>query len=217
AASALDAVSGTSGWGRKLAALAASDGTVPSVLPLLREVFTRSERRALLADGGVLTADGHLDAYASLLGAAYAGRPQAELLTRISYAEARTYMHDVLLRDTDQMSMAHGLEVRVPFLDHRPVEYLMGLPDRHKRPNGTAKRLLVESVNGLLPGGLLPEEIVRRPKQGFALPLALWMRGALRQFCEERLADERIAARGLMRPEAVRRLWRAFSSGADRL
>jgi asparagine synthetase B (glutamine-hydrolysing) len=58
-------------------------------------------------------------------------------------------MHDVLLRDTDQMSMAHALEVRVPLLDHTLVEYLMGVPDAYKRSNGTPKRLLVESLDGL--------------------------------------------------------------------
>jgi asparagine synthase (glutamine-hydrolysing) len=213
AASALGALSGASGRGRKLAALAASDGTLPMVLPLLREVFTGSERRALLADGRKKSPDeGHV-AYARLLGTAYAACPEAGLLARISYAEARTYMHDVLLRDTDQMSMAHGLEVRVPLLDHSLVEYLMGLPDWQKRPNGIPKRLLVEALDGRL-----PDDIVRRPKQGFALPFAPWMRGALRGFCEERLAAGRIASRGLLRPEAVRRLWRAFSrEGADGL
>ena len=54
-------------------------------------------------------------------------------------------MHDVLLRDTDQMSMAHALEVRVPLLDHKLVEYVMGAPDAYKRPNGVPKSLLVRT------------------------------------------------------------------------
>jgi asparagine synthetase B (glutamine-hydrolysing) len=61
----------------------------------------------------------------------------------------REYMGHVLLRDTDQMSMAHGLEVRVPLLNHTLVEYLMGLPDACKRSHGTPKRFLVESLDGL--------------------------------------------------------------------
>ena len=117
-------------------------------------------------------------------------------------------MHDVLLRDTDQMSMAHALEVRVPLLDHILVEYLMGLPDAYKRSNGTPKRLLVESLDGLL-----PDEIVHRPKQGFTLPFELWMHGALRRFCEERLSPERLGARGIFRPGQVQELWQAFLAG----
>jgi asparagine synthase (glutamine-hydrolysing) len=134
------------------------------------------------------------------------------LLARISYAESRTYLHDVLLRDTDQMTMAHGLEVRVPLLDHRLIEYVMRVPDVYKRPRGIPKRLLVESLDGLL-----PREIVRRPKQGFVLPFELWMRGELRKFCEERLGVERIAARGILRPEVVQSLWNAFLEGRSRV
>ena len=117
-------------------------------------------------------------------------------------------MHDVLLRDTDQMSMAHGLEVRVPLLDHVLAEYVVGLPDAQKWPNGVPKRLLVESLRGLL-----PHEIVHRPKLGFVLPFDRWMRGALRPFCEERLAPRRLGARGIIRPRALQELWQAFLSG----
>jgi asparagine synthase (glutamine-hydrolysing) len=138
----------------------------------------------------------------------YRVEAEAELLSLISYAEGRTYMHDVLLRDTDQMSMAHALEVRVPLLDHKLVEYLMGLPDECKVSNGTPKRLLVESL-----GQLLPQEIVQRPKRGFTLPFEPWMRGGLRAFCEERLSPERIGSRAFFRPERVRELWQSFLAG----
>src|SRR5947207_15202133 len=84
--------------------------------------------------------------------------------------------------------------VRVPLLDHKLVEYLMGLPDEHKVSNGTPKRLLVESLDGLL-----PDPTVHRPKRGFTLPFEPWMRGELRGFCEERLNPERVAARGIFR------------------
>src|SRR4030095_15496136 len=118
----------------------------------------------------------------------------AEMLSLISYAEGRTYMHDVLLRDTDQMSMAHALEVRPPLLDHQLVELVTSLPDSVKRPGGASpKPLLVESLDGLL-----PESIVNRPKQGFALPFDPWMRGPLRPLCEERLGDHGLAGRGVM-------------------
>ena len=88
------------------------------------------------------------------------------------------------------------------------VEYVMGLPDSHKRPGATPKRLLVESL-----GGLLPADIVQRPKQGFTLPFDPWMRGALRGFCEDRLSVDRVASRGLFQPQEVQSLWRAFLDG----
>ncbi len=115
-------------------------------------------------------------------------------------------MHDVLLRDTDQMSMAHALEVRVPLLYHILAEYVMGLPDGHKQSRGTPKRLLVESL-----GGLLPDDIVHRPKQGFSLPFEVWMRGHLRGFCEARLRG--LSDRDIFQPRAVHELWSRFLNG----
>ena len=189
----------------KTAALLESDGTLAVTYPVMRQVLSLRQRRTLLREPWLGLADGVPDPYVSLLQEAYAQSPWAGPVTQLSYAEGRTYMHDVLLRDTDQMSMAHGLEVRVPLLDHRLVEYVMGLPDSHKRPGTTPKRLLVESL-----GGLLPADIVQRPKQGFTLPFDPWMRGALRGFCEERLGADRVASRGLFHPQAVHGLWQAF-------
>jgi asparagine synthase (glutamine-hydrolysing) len=141
-----------------------------------------------------------------MLREAFDRAPRAGLLSQVSYAEGRTYMHDVLLRDADQLAMAHALEVRVPLLDHKLVEWVMGVPDAHKRVNGTPKRLLVESL-----GGLLPREIVERPKQGFTLPFEPWMRGRMRAFCAERLG--RLGGRGVMKPVQIDKLWQSFLSG----
>ena len=182
-----------------------SDGTLPNLLTLMRQVLSPAQCRALLTEAWLQRLGAIQDPYVPLLEEAYTSAPAAGMLARISYAEGRTYMHDVLLRDTDQMSMAHGLEVRVPLLDHKLVEYLMGLPDACKRSNGTPKRLLVESLDGLLPA-----RIVHRPKRGFTLPFDPWMRGPLREFCEERLAPERIGGRGIFRPDQVQELWQSF-------
>jgi asparagine synthase (glutamine-hydrolysing) len=192
----------------KTAAVVESDGTIAGTFPVMRQVLSVRQRRALLREPWLELADGTPDPYVNLLRDAYTRAPWAGPLTQLAYAEGRTYMHDVLLRDTDQMSMAHALEVRVPLLDHRLVEYVMGLPDSHKRPGATPKRLLVESL-----GGLLPADIVQRPKQGFTLPFDPWMRGALRGFCEDRLGPDRVESRGLFRPQAVQSLWRAFLDG----
>jgi asparagine synthase (glutamine-hydrolysing) len=117
-------------------------------------------------------------------------------------------MHDVLLRDTDQMSMAHALEVRVPLLDHQLVDAVSVLPDRVKRSTQTPKHLLVAAL-----GGLLPDSIVHRPKQGFALPFDSWMRGPLRSLCEERLGERGLSGRGLLNPAAIQTLWQSFLAG----
>ncbi len=112
------------------------------------------------------------------------GTPGASVpfLSRVTFAEINTYMQNVLLRDTDQMSMAHALEVRVPFLDHKLVEYVYGIRDDFKYPT-QPKKLLVESL-----GDLLPSEIVNRPKMGFTFPWEIWLKEDLKAYCAEGLA-----------------------------
>ncbi len=102
-------------------------------------------------------------------------------ISQISKAELSTYMLNTLLRDTDQMSMSHALEVRVPFLDHELVEYVLNVDNSLKYPH-TPKQLLVESLNGLI-----PEKVVNRKKMGFSFPWDYWMRVELKSFCEHHL------------------------------
>jgi asparagine synthase (glutamine-hydrolysing) len=123
-------------------------------------------------------------------------------LSKVSVAEMSTYMQHVLLRDTDRMSMDHALEVRVPFLDYRLVEYVLGVADRHKFPH-TPKQLLVSSFPDLL-----PEDLVNRPKMGFTFPWEHWMKNELRPLCET--AIERLADHPLFDSRAVRQLWADF-------
>ncbi|MBN8703765.1 MAG: asparagine synthase (glutamine-hydrolyzing) [Bacteroidetes bacterium] len=102
-------------------------------------------------------------------------------LSRISLLEIGTYLENVLLRDTDQMSMAHALEVREPFLDYKLMQYVLAVPDNYKYPV-TPKKLLVDSLSDLI-----PLEIINRPKMGFTFPWKEWMKGDLRLFCEQSL------------------------------
>ncbi len=166
---------------QKIKRLIASNGSLAEVYPLGRQCYSSDQVAALLPGS-----DGFEDPYTVFLqhafNQAFAENVERTLLTRISFAEARTYMHDVLLRDTDQMSMANALEVRVPFLDHELVEYVMGVTDENKVPRNMPKQLLVESV-----GDLLPEEVVHRPKQGFVMPFDSWMKGPLRTMCVQHL------------------------------
>jgi len=192
----------------KAAAILESDGSLAAAFPLTRQLLSPAQRRRLLADGLVPEDAARADPYETLLSADFERFGTAGVYGRVSFAEARTYMHDVLLRDTDQMSMAHGLEVRVPLLDHPLAEYIVGLPDAVKRSNRTPKRLLAEALQGVL-----PPEIVGRPKQGFTLPFEPWMRGALRSFCEERLGERGLVGRGICREAAIGALWRSFLDG----
>src|SRR3954468_13533372 len=114
--------------------------------------------------------------------------------SRISWAELTGYMRRMLLRDADQMSMAVSLEMRVPFLDHELVEYVLGLPVTVKKGYSGVKGLLVEACRDLL-----PPSVYDRPKAGFFLPMKQWMRGPLGSFVEEGLRET--VARQLL-PEA---------------
>jgi asparagine synthase (glutamine-hydrolysing) len=108
----------------------------------------------------------------------------------VSWAEMLGYMDPMLLRDSDQMSMAVSLELRVPFLDHRLVEFAVSVPERFKR--GGVKRLLVDAFIEDL-----PREVWDRPRQGFVLPMDEWMRGPLKEFSREglELAKRRLDAK----------------------
>jgi len=124
------------------------------------------------------------------------------IISWTSKAEMSTYMVNTLLRDTDQMSMAHALEVRVPFLDYTLVEYVLSLPDSIKFPH-TAKQLLVESLDDLL-----PPEIVHRPKMGFTFPWKKWMKQELKEYCAQRM--EGLSKRSLLNGKEVLGLWNRF-------
>ena len=124
------------------------------------------------------------------------------LLSKVSIAEMSTYMQNTLLRDADQMSMAHSLEVRVPFLDHRLIEYVTGIRDQEKYPH-TPKELLTSSFEGML-----PHDVIHRPKMGFTFPWALWMKNELRTFCEDNISA--LSQVEAMRPAAVKHLWTRF-------
>jgi asparagine synthase (glutamine-hydrolysing) len=123
-------------------------------------------------------------------------------LSSISQAEINTYMQNVLLRDTDQMSMAHALEVRVPFLDHELVEYVLRIGDEQKYPH-RPKQLLVDALKSYL-----PDYIVNRPKMGFTLPWEHWMRNELKEFCETRIKS--LSKREWIDSQKTLKLWEDF-------
>jgi asparagine synthase (glutamine-hydrolysing) len=134
--------------------------------------------------------------------------PDGGITTRTSVSELTTYMQDVLLRDSDQMSMSQALELRVPFLDYRLVDFVLSLPESAKWKGSRQKPLLAHALRDLLPA-----EVVRRPKSGFALPMSRWMHGPLRSLCGDRLGNGVLRRTGVISGEEVDRLWSDFEKG----
>jgi asparagine synthase (glutamine-hydrolysing) len=143
------------------------------------------------------------DAVREIVKALLSGRKSStHLLSDVSISEISTYMQNVLLRDTDQMSMAVALEVRVPFLDYKLVEYVLGVNDAMKIPT-FPKKLFVDSM-----GDLLPSEVVHRPKMGFVFPWAVWLKKDLKNLCEEKISN--LAERKFIQKENLLNQWQQF-------
>jgi asparagine synthase (glutamine-hydrolysing) len=133
---------------------------------------------------------------------------QLDSFTAVSCFELQPYMVNTLLRDTDVASMANSIEVRVPFLDHRLVEFAGRLPKSAKLTPGMPKSLLVEALSDLL-----PQEVVSQPKKTFTLPWEVWLRGALGVRLSQDLANLDPALQPYMNPRAVRGVWQNFVTG----
>jgi asparagine synthase (glutamine-hydrolysing) len=124
--------------------------------------------------------------------------------------ELRTYMADVLLRDSDVMSMRHSLEMRVPYVDRPLYEWLARQPTEWKHTPRQPKAALAAAVADLLPEGLR-----RRQKKGFTLPFPIWIRGELKPFLEETFERSSVERSGLFSTEAAQALWKGFLAGSD--
>ncbi|MFM7129882.1 MAG: asparagine synthetase B family protein, partial [bacterium] len=112
-----------------------------------------------------------------------------------------TYLPEDILFKVDRASMASSLEVRAPFLDSELVDWLAAMPYRYKYDGGVGKLLLKKSLKNVL-----PESIMSRPKKGFGIPVAAWLRGPLKEWMTDLLAEGRIKSQGLFKPDYVNRL-----------
>ena len=165
---------------------------------LLDDLFT-PETVAKLGDAGPY------DNLAGWLARTDAG----ETLDRLLYADSKTYLHELLMKQ-DQMSMAASIESRVPFLDHKLAEFTARLPQKMKLRGRETKWILKRAMKNIL-----PPEIIERPKMGFPVPLGNWLRGPFRQVVDEYVLSERARRRGLFREDAVRRLVVGHMRGDD--
>jgi asparagine synthase (glutamine-hydrolysing) len=141
--------------------------------------------------------------------AAFAVRTIGDCLDGAFRIDLSAYLPDDLLVMADRMSMAHSLEVRAPFCDHRLIEQSLGLTSALKLPGFALKGLLKQAF-----ADVLPRPILRRRKQGFMVPLARWLRTDFRPLVDELLAPDQVSARGLFEPKAVEGLVREHLSRA---
>jgi asparagine synthase (glutamine-hydrolysing) len=131
-----------------------------------------------------------------------------EPVAGLSWLELRTYMASTLLRDTDSVSMARSLEVRVPLLDTPLVEFVGALPDEARRRPGAQKALLTEAL-----GDLLPREILQQQKRTFTLPWEEWLRGPLRPKLEASFAAPAAALAPHLQAGGLISIWNDFLAG----
>jgi asparagine synthase (glutamine-hydrolysing) len=171
-----------------------------------KEIFSPQARGELAGPGA--SAWDPLDLYRER----YAETAGAAPLARMQDVDLGIYLVDDLLVKTDRLSMAHSLELRVPFLDPKVAEFAFSLPTKLK-VRGTAKKRLLRQA--LAP--LLPREIVHGRKQGFSIPIAAWLRGPLEPFAREVLAPSAIARQGLLDPAAVTPILDRHCSGQEDL
>jgi asparagine synthase (glutamine-hydrolysing) len=171
-----------------------------------KEIFSRGSQAALLdgRDPGWDPVDLYRERYAETVG--------AEPLARLQDVDLGIYLVDDLLVKTDRSSMAHSLELRVPFLDNEVAAMALGLATPLKVRGLAKKRLLRQAL-----APLLPREILRAPKQGFSIPVAAWLRGPLQGFARETLSAETLSRQGWLDPATVGGLLDRHCSGREDL
>ncbi|MBI5771129.1 MAG: asparagine synthase (glutamine-hydrolyzing) [Verrucomicrobia bacterium] len=194
---------------QKLADVLAYARTPHELGALQRRVFSETTRLTLLAPDARAAVQGRSPFHPELpvLSADLAAAGPFETA---SAWELRTYMTDVLLRDSDVMSMRHSLELRVPFVDRPLIDWLWRQPAEFKGTPRHPKSALYHAARDLLPA-----DLARRPKWGFTLPFPRWMKHELRPFLDETFADASVDRSGLFDRAQVQALWRDFNSRDD--
>lgn len=160
--------------------------------PAMKKVLYRRELRGILHD---------YDPFALVQG--YFDRTRGwDPLARIQYVDIKTYLCDDILTKVDRASMAHSLEVRVPILDHQVIEHAATIPSAYKLKNGEGKHILKKALHGIV-----PDEILYRPKMGFSIPLANWLRGDLKPLFEAQVFAKNSFLDEIFELDAIRTWW----------
>ncbi len=172
-----------------------------------RIIFQEPDRHRLLAPIHHLP-ESHasvLDLYRATFARTTARHP----LNRLLYADTRFYLPNDMLVKVDRMTMAHGLETRVPYLDHRLVEFAASVPPQLKLKNGRSKKYLLKTSLA----GKLPADILWRKKQGFNVPNARWLKQGLKPFVMEHLSPMVVQDMGMLDNQVVQNLLHAHYAG----
>lgn len=131
----------------------------------------------------------------------YAQSGTDDPLNRALFVDFETLLPDQVLAFVDRLSMAHSVEVRPPYLDWRLVEFTASLPGSMKIKQTRVKHILKEALRGLV-----PDDVVDRPKEGFVLPINHWLTGGLREYALDTLSPARLSRHGLLRSDTVQRI-----------
>lgn len=134
--------------------------------------------------------------------------PVKKGMSLIQYLDCKTYLVGDILTKVDRASMAHSLEVRVPFLDHKLVEWMSGLPEETKLKGGEGKYILKKSLESHL-----PNDIMYRPKMGFRVPIGEWFKGPLKQQVRAAVLSDRMLNTGFFNADYIRRMLDQHQSG----
>ncbi|MCP5428890.1 MAG: amidotransferase 1, exosortase A system-associated [Chromatiaceae bacterium] len=170
-------------------------------------VMKRDMRMALYSEGFRRTLQGY--EAVEVLRAHAAAAPTDDPLSLVQYLDLKTYLPGDILTKVDRASMAHSIEVRVPLLDHKLVEWASSLPTGFKRRGDEGKYILKKAMEPLL-----PEDILYRPKRGFAVPLAQWFRGPLRDRLRNALTSDALMDTGVFDRGRLNRLFAEHDRGA---
>jgi len=206
AGSSISPFLGGSSRGQKMALWLAGRDAFPHPFYLSRLIFSPSQIARMLKPERLLEIE------FSVFGEEFARQQrliaQHDAVNRVCCLELLVYLRNTLLRDTDSMSMAHSLEVRVPLLDHRVTQRVLQLPGRWKLDGRQRKPLLVVAA-----GRELPAKILHQTKRGFEFPWDQWLRGELRPAVEAALAEPGPVLDSAIDWQQVREVWSGFLRG----
>ncbi len=190
---------------KRIAEVWTSPGSLPDPFYFGRTLFTPAQVSGLL--NGAATDLGE-PLWWKWLSETSAQTRGLDSFAAVSCMELQSYLVSTLLRDTDAMSMAHSLEVRVPFLDHPLVEFVMQVPEKVKLAKGIPKGLLIAALSDLL-----PPEVIEQKKRGFTFPWAAWLRGPLRKHVELGLSEFSPTLQQTVDQKTVQSVWGNYLEG----